>query len=123
MLIHVLMALLTLAPQAPQTPQADRPIGWESIFNGKDLTGWVPVGNEKWTVEDGAIHGQGVTKEYGYLRTDKKYKDFQLTLRFKCEANGNSGVFFHAEFKEGVLNVRVFKDKNAKPKSIEVKVA
>jgi hypothetical protein len=101
MLIHVLLVLLTLAPQAPQPPQADRPIGWESIFNGKDLTGWVPVGNEKWTVEDGAIHGQGVTKEYGYLRTDKKYKDFQMTLRFKCEANGNSGVFFHSEFKEG----------------------
>ena len=105
MLMHVLLALLMLAPQAPQPSQADRPIGWESLFNGKDLTGWVPVGNEKWTVEDGVIHGQGVTKEYGYLRTEKKYKDFQMTLRFKCEADGNSGVFFHAEFKEGSVNI------------------
>jgi Domain of Unknown Function (DUF1080) len=105
MLMHVLLALLALAPQAPQPAPADRPIGWESMFNGKDLTGWVPVGNEKWTIEDGAIHGQGVTKEYGYLRTEKKYKDFQMTLRFKCEADGNSGLFFHADFKPGTADV------------------
>ncbi len=71
---------------------------WVNIFNGKDLTGWAPVGHEKWTVEDGTIHGQGVTKEYGYLRTEKKYKDFWLSIRFKCEDDGNSGVYFHTEF-------------------------
>ncbi len=56
-------------------------------------------------VEDGAIHGTGVTKEYGYLRTEKKYVDFQLTLRFKCEADGNSGVFFHTDFKPGTADI------------------
>ena len=56
-------------------------------------------------VEDGTIHGQGVTKEYGYLQTEKKYKDFHLFLRFKCEADGNSGVFFHTDFKPGTANV------------------
>ena len=85
-------------PRAPQT-------GWVSLFNGKDLTGWVTVGNEKWVVEDGTIHGQGVTKEYGYLRTEKAYKDFEMTLRFKCEAEGNSGVFFHTDFKPGTADV------------------
>jgi len=78
---------------------------WVSLFNGKDLTGWVKVGQEKWEVEDGAIHGQGITKEYGYLRTEKKYKDFHLLLRFKCEADGNSGVFFHTDFKPGTADV------------------
>jgi len=78
---------------------------WEPLFNGEDLAGWVKVGNEKWEVEDGAIHGQGITKEYGYLRTEKKYKDFQMFLRFKCEAGGNSGVFFHADFKPGTAEV------------------
>lgn len=81
------------------------PTGWVSLFNGKDLTGWVPVGKEKWTVEDGTIHGQGITKEYGYLRTEKKYVDFQMSLRFKCEADGNSGVFFHSDFKPGTADV------------------
>jgi hypothetical protein len=51
---------------------------WVSLFNGQDLTGWVKVGNEKWLVENATIHGQGITKEYGYLRTEKKYKDFHM---------------------------------------------
>src|SRR5260370_24514253 len=78
---------------------------WVRIFNGKDLTGWVPVGHEKWTVEDGTIHGQGVSKEYGYLETEKKYKDFWLSIRFKCEDDGNSGVYFHTQFKPGTVDV------------------
>lgn len=78
---------------------------WRALFNGRDLAGWVAVGNEKWTVENGAIHGQGVTQEYGYLRTEGKYKDFELALRFKALAAGNSGVFFHADFKPGTADV------------------
>jgi len=38
---------------------------WVQLFNGKDLTGWAEVGKEKWTVEDGVIHGQGVSNVYG----------------------------------------------------------
>jgi hypothetical protein len=79
--------------------------GWVSLFNGKDMTGWVNVGGEKWTAEDGTIHGVGVTKGYGYLRTEKSYKDFELALRFKCEGDGNSGVFFHTDFKPGTADV------------------
>jgi hypothetical protein len=93
--------LFTLFAMAafPQKP------AWVSLFNGKDLAGWVKVGNEKWEVEEGAIHGQGVTKDYGYLKTAGNYKDFELSLRFKCEADGNSGVFFHADFKPGTADV------------------
>ena len=78
---------------------------WVPLFNGKDLTGWNSVGGEKWTAEEGAIHGVGVTKGYGYLQTDKKYKDFDLAIRFKCESDGNSGVFFHTDFKPGTADV------------------
>ena len=85
-----------------QTPR-NRPLQpneqWVQLFNGKDLTNWVEVGKEKWVIEDGAIHGQGVSSAYGYLRTEKTYKDFWLSLRFKCEADGNSGVYFHTYFK------------------------
>ena len=79
--------------------------GWEPLFNGRDLTGWVQVGQEKWEVVDGVIHGQGVTDQYGYLRTQKKYSDFELALRFKCLAGGNSGVYFHADFKSGTVDI------------------
>jgi hypothetical protein len=78
---------------------------WIQLFNGTDLTGWDPVGKEKWTVEDGIIHGTTQTRDYGYLQTAKDYKDFQLALRFKCVGDGNSGVFFHTRFKPGTADV------------------
>jgi len=68
-----------------------------SIFNGKDLTGWTINGTEKWYVEKGElICESGPDKAYGYLSTDKNYKDFDLTLEFKQEAEGNSGIFFRS---------------------------
>lgn len=68
-----------------------------NLFNGKDLTGWKIYGTEKWFVENGElICESGPDKGYGYLGTDKTFKDFELTLEFKQEANGNSGVFFHS---------------------------
>jgi hypothetical protein len=78
---------------------------WVSLFNGKDLSGWNQVGKEKWSVEDGMVHGKAVTKEYGYLETAKDYKDFHLSLRFKCVGDGNSGVFVHTRFKAGTADV------------------
>ena len=69
----------------------------KKIFNGKDLTGWTIHGTEKWYVENGELVCEsGPDKNYGYLSTNKKYKDFILTLKFKQEANGNSGVFFRS---------------------------
>lgn len=68
-----------------------------SIFNGKDLTGWTINGTEKWYVEKGIlICESGPDKAYGYLSTKKNYKNFDLTLQFKQEADGNSGVFFRS---------------------------
>lgn len=73
-----------------------------SIFNGKDLSGWTIHGTEKWYVQDGLLVCEsGPDKAYGYLSTDKKYKNFDLTLEFKQSANGNSGVFFRSSI-EGV---------------------
>ena len=73
-----------------------------SLFNGKDLTGWTIHGTEKWYVESGElICESGPDKLYGYLSTNKSYKNFELTLEFKQEANGNSGVFFRSSI-EGV---------------------
>jgi hypothetical protein len=107
-LVCVLIALAVPRSAVGQVPR-NRPLlpgeQWVQLFNGKDLANWVEVGKEKWTVEDGVIHGQGVTNAYGYLRTEKKYKDFWLSLRFKCEADGNSGVYFHTDFKPGTVDV------------------
>jgi hypothetical protein len=88
--------------QRPRIPGND----WIQLFNGKDLDGWEKVGAESWTVEEeGVLHGRGLTKAYGYLQTNKNYKDFQLSLRFKCVGDGNSGVFFHSAFKPNTVDV------------------
>jgi hypothetical protein len=105
-LLFLTFAALAFAQANRRPPRVQLPNEqWEALFNGKDLSGWVSVGQEKWTVEDGTIHGTGVTKGYGYLKTEKNYKDFELALRFKCEGDGNSGVFVHADFKPGTADV------------------
>ncbi|MBP6025004.1 3-keto-disaccharide hydrolase [Ferruginibacter sp.] len=71
--------------------------GFKSIFNGKDLTGWTNNGTEKWYVKNKELVCEsGPDKQYGYLSTNKSYKNFELTLQFKQEANGNSGVFIRS---------------------------
>ena len=41
----------------------------------------------------------GPDKKYGYLATTRSYKNFDLTLEFLQEANGNSGVFFRSSIE------------------------
>lgn len=101
LLLLMTSALFAQRPPKPILPGED----WVQLFNGKDLTGWVEVGKEKWTVENNTIHGQAISKSYGYLKTAKNYKDFHMAIRFKCEGDGNSGVFFHVDFKPGTPDV------------------
>ena len=89
-----LFALMALALVAFAAPPKTR------LFNGKDLTGWKIYGTEKWYVDNGElICESGPDKGYGYLATEKAYKDFDLTVEFKQEANGNSGVFFRSSIE------------------------
>jgi hypothetical protein len=72
-------------------------VGFKKIFNGKDLSGWTVHGTEKWYVENGELVCEsGPDKQYGYLSTTTPYNNFILQLKFKQEANGNSGVFIRS---------------------------
>ena len=69
----------------------------KDLFNGVDLTGWELYGTDLWYVKDGElICESGPDNEYGYLATEEYFDDFDLTLEFKQEANGNSGVFIRS---------------------------
>ncbi|MEM1328444.1 MAG: family 16 glycoside hydrolase [Bacteroidota bacterium] len=71
-----------------------------SLFNGKNLDGWTIHGTEKWFVKNGILYCEsGPDEQYGYLATNEKYKNFDLTLEFKQTANGNSGVFFRSSLE------------------------
>ncbi len=72
----------------------------EQLFNGKDLAGWQIYGTEKWYAEDEMLVSEsGPNKEYGYLATEKSYKNFELNLEFLQASNGNSGVFFRSNIE------------------------
>ena len=76
-----------------------------SLFNGYNLDGWNIHGTEKWYVEDGnLICESGLDKQYGYLSTKESYKDFELSLDFKQEANGNSGVFIRSTVQGTIVS-------------------
>ena len=87
--LSILVLIIISAFAAPSKKQ--------SLFNGKDLTGWKIYGTEKWYVDKGLLVCEsGPDKQYGYLATEKFYKNFDLSLEFLQEANGNSGVFFRS---------------------------
>jgi hypothetical protein len=88
------------------------------LFNGKDLTGWRltnPKAINGWSVKDGllvntVVHEEGQPhKNYGNLRTDQEFEDFNITLETRVPKNGNSGVYLR-----GIYEVQVF-DSYGKP--------
>ena len=94
----VMLALLSTASSLC----AQEPI---PIFNGRDLDGWTVHGTELWYVDAGdLICESGPDAQYGYLRTNETYTDFDLTLEFKQEANGNSGVFFRSTIDGTIIS-------------------
>jgi outer membrane protein assembly factor BamB len=95
------------AEKAGATAKTEVEPGFTSIFNGKDLSGWV-YGNRKdkdgkdvpnksgegYRVEDGVIYS---TKEDGgNLYTEKEYANFALRFEFKLTTNANNGIGIRA---------------------------
>ena len=65
------------------------------LFNGKDLTGWEPVGGADWKVVDGLLVGkQGPNNAPGDLLTKQSFADFEVVLTYKCTWPCNSGLWF-----------------------------
>jgi Domain of Unknown Function (DUF1080) len=70
----------------------------ESIFNGKDLTGWEPMGNapNHWV----AANGELVNEAHGAnLKTTRAFQDFKLHIEYNCPADGNSGIYLRGRYE------------------------
>lgn len=67
----------------------------ESLFNGKDLSGWkAPEDNIWWSVQEGAIVAKsGPQKKGSILWTEREFTDFDLHCEFRFDGKGDSGVF------------------------------
>jgi len=67
---------------------------WESLFNGKDLSGWVPVHDVTFVVTNGDLR---LVKGMGWLRTEKQYTDFVLEAEWRALVpEYDSGFFIRA---------------------------
>jgi hypothetical protein len=92
--------LLLAVLVAISTPMAAFADEWESLFNGKDLTGWKGR-SDLWSVKDGAI--SGYTKDgkidggNSFLVWDGTLKDFELKVKFKI-TGGNSGIQYRSKY-------------------------
>ncbi len=79
------------APKAWSTP--------ESLFNGKDLTGWEPMGDptkSKWVVKEGLL----VNEDHGAnLMSTKKFTDFKLHFEVSCPDHANSGFYLRGRYE------------------------
>ena len=82
---------------------------WESLFNGKDLTGWHTQPGGEWQVVDGVIVGTSASSErrHGLLVSDREFTNFILRAKFRVH-EGNSGLYFRAEETNTNVAVRGF---------------
>lgn len=99
-------------PPMPPAPDLERvKFGRpEQLFNGKDLTGWRltdPNAVNGWSVKDGLlvndpVQEKGKHKNYGNLRTDAQFEDFNLKVEVRVSKDQNSGVYLR-----GIYEVQV----------------
>jgi len=64
---------------------------WESLFNGRDFSGWHIADHAHWEVRNGVIHASNGS---GYLITDRKFQDFELKAAVRTSYRANGGIFF-----------------------------
>jgi hypothetical protein len=71
----------------------------------------VPSGGSRWEVVDGLLTPCG--EPTGYLTSDKSYKNFVLSIEFKCDADTNSGVFVRSPQESGGYEVQIWRQQPA----------
>jgi len=78
------------------------------LFNDKDLSGWKLTDENQvngWSVKDGILRNDPVQEEgkphknYGNLRTEKEFEDFQLNIEARVPKNGNSGIYLRGIYE------------------------
>lgn len=71
---------------------------WVSLFNGKDLSGWVNMNDVSAEVKDGNLR---ILKGMGWLRSEKEYKDFILECEWRAlDKDYDSGIYVRSQ-REG----------------------
>jgi hypothetical protein len=94
-------------------PKLDRPMPkkWNKpvpLLNGKDLTGWEPIGNvsnNKWVFRDGELVNDNpmIDGKRGpaaaNIKTTATFQDFKLHIEVLCPDHGNSGIYLRGRYE------------------------
>jgi hypothetical protein len=79
--------------------------GWVSLFDGKNLDNFAPIGDANWRVENGSIVAD---KGNGFLVSKNSYGDFQLRAEFWVESDSNSGIFIRCSDRAKVTAANAY---------------
>ncbi|MDR2038259.1 MAG: DUF1080 domain-containing protein [Bacteroidales bacterium] len=84
--------------------------GWVLLFDGINFDGWRKCNSTEmasnWVIDDESMKVlRGERKGYGQggdiLFGNKKYKNFELSIDWKIEKEGNSGIFYYVVEEPG----------------------
>lgn len=102
----LLLSAVTSCSSQNKLSQKEKKAGWELLFNGKDFNGWRQVNGTKmpanWRISEDAMEvftapdkrpGQGSKGDI--IFTNKKYKNFELSIDWKASKMANSGIFYN----------------------------
>jgi hypothetical protein len=81
--------VLSLAQYADDSA-AQAKAGWVTLFDGKNLDNWSPIGTANWKLKGGELVADNGN---GFMVSNTDYADFDLRVQFWIEAKTNSGVF------------------------------
>ncbi|MBR4994582.1 MAG: DUF1080 domain-containing protein [Alistipes sp.] len=84
--------------------------GWKSLFNGRNLRGWVKLNGEaEYRIEKGELVGVSTANTPNtFLATEREYGNFILELEYKVEEGVNSGVQIRSHSKPEYKDGRVY---------------
>jgi hypothetical protein len=94
------------APGAPAAPNPGVNPNPKPCVPGAQ-TPATPAGASQWQIIDGALSACG--EPTGYLTSDQSYKNFVLSLEFRCPEDTNSGVFVRSPMEAGGYEVQIWR--------------
>ena len=86
----IVVGLLVFGTVQVQHPSAQAARPWTTLFDGKNLDAFNPVGNANWKIVDGVVQADSGA---GYLVTKQPYGDFEIKAEFWVDTPANSGIF------------------------------
>lgn len=87
---------------------APKGAGWKPLFNGEDLSGWIPQVTDRpnsWSVVDGVLTNRPEGGHRGVnIYTEKRFDDFELYYEYRILEHANSGVFLRGLYELQIVD-------------------